>query len=60
MKQSNKQIAEKIMEQELLLKNPLVNKDKIEQEMVELIIRANLSMEDMEEIDNYLLKNLDS
>lgn len=48
------------MEQELLLKNPLVNKAKIEQEMVELIIRANLSMEDMEEIDNYLLKNLDS
>ena len=47
MKQSNKQIAEKIMEQELLLKNPLVNKAKIEQEMVELIIRANLSMEDM-------------
>ena len=60
MKQSNKQIAEKIMEQELLLKNPLVNKAKIGQEMVELIIRANLSMEDMEEIDNYLLKNLDS
>ena len=60
MKQSNKQIAEKIMEQELLLKNPSVNKAKIEQEMVELIIRANLSMEDMEEIDNYLLKNLDS
>ena len=60
MKQSNKQIAEKIMEQELLLKNPLVNKAKIEQEMVELIIRANLSMEDMEEIDNYLIKNLDS
>ena len=60
MKQSNKQIAEKIMEQELLWKNPLVNKAKIEQEMVELIIRANLSMEDMEEIDNYLLKNLDS
>ena len=60
MKQSNKQIAEKIMEQELLLKNPLVHKAKIEQEMVELIIRANLSMEDMEEIDNYLLKNLDS
>ena len=29
MKQSNKQIAEKIMEQELLLKNPLVNKAKI-------------------------------
>ena len=52
MKQSNKQIAEKIMEQELLLKNPLVNKAKIEQEMVELIIRANLSMEDMEKAIN--------
>ena len=60
MKQSNKQIAEKIMEQELLLKNPLVNTAKIELDMVELIIRANLSMEDMEKIDNYLLKNLDS
>lgn len=59
MKESNKHIAEQLIEKEKLLKNPLVNKAKIEQDIAELIIRANLSMEDMEEIDDYIL-NLDS